>query len=110
MCLLCGDPGRPDLGPLLPSLQVHLLCLKFSRVSLKTSGEPPTEAEVIREVRRAQDKPCVYCKKKGAFVNCGIKVSLRNGLTISLKTIMIAAMSAVLPLSLWYRPGGSEPV
>ena len=77
MCLLCGDPGRPDLGPLLPGLQVHLLCLKFSRVSLKTSGQPPTEVEVIREVKRTQDKSCVYCKRKGAFVNCGIQVSFK---------------------------------
>ena len=77
MCLLCGDSSRPDLGPLLPSLQTHLLCLKFSSVSIKESGEPPTEAEVIREVRRTQDKNCVFCKKLGAFINCGIKVSLK---------------------------------
>ena len=76
MCLLCGDPGRPDLGPLLPGLQVHLICLKFSRVSLKTSGQPPTEPEVMREVKRIKDKSCVYCKKKGAFVNCGIQVCI----------------------------------
>ena len=76
MCVLCGDPGRPDLGPLLSSLQVHLICLKFSRVSLNTSGQPPTEPEVIREVRRIKGKSCVYCKKKGAFVNCGIQVCI----------------------------------
>ena len=109
MCLLCGDPGRPDLGPLLPSLQVHLLCLKFSRVSLKASGQPPTEPEVMREVKRIKDKSCVYCKKKGAFVNCGIQVCIvfcERAVSMNI----ISAMSAVLPLSLWYFPRCPQPV
>ena len=73
MCLLCGDATRGGLGPLLPSLQVHLLCLRFSS-GLLQSATPPSEAEVIREVKRAQKMTCVYCRKTGAFVGCGIKV------------------------------------
>ena len=75
MCLLCGDATRGGLGPLLPSLQVHLLCLRFSS-GLLQSATPPSEAEVIREVKRTQKLTCVYCRKTGAFVGCGIKVCI----------------------------------
>ena len=75
MCLLCGDRTRKNCGPILTSLNCHLLCLKFSS-GILDSVQPPRDVEVAREVRRVQKLKCVFCKEYGAFVGCNIKVRL----------------------------------
>ena len=75
MCLLCGDRTRKNCGPILTSLNCHLLCLKFSS-GILDSAQPPRDVEVAREVRRVQKLKCVFCKEYGAFVGCNIKVRL----------------------------------
>ena len=75
MCLLCGDKTNQNLGPYLTKLESHFLCVKFSSGILNTDS-PPKDAELVKEVRRVQKLICVYCKKPGAFVGCGIKVRI----------------------------------
>ena len=75
MCLLCGDKENQNLGPFLTRLESHLLCVKFCSGILNTSS-PPKDTEFVKEVRRVQTLTCVYCKKPGAFVGCGIKVKI----------------------------------
>ena len=73
MCLLCGDKTRKNVGPILTSLNCHLLCVKFSS-GILDSTDPPSDGEVTREVRRAQKLKCDFCHQVGAFVGCSIKV------------------------------------
>ena len=93
MCLLCGDRTRKNCGPILTSLNCHLLCLKFSS-GILDSAQPPRDVEVAREVRRVQKLKCVFCQEHGAFVGCNIKVGILLG---SVSPVVILSMNYFLP-------------
>jgi len=77
MCLLCGDRSLTHLGQFLPSLNCHLLCVKFAS-GIMNRNVPPKDSEIVREVKRSRKLTCVYCRKKGASVGCNIKQCFRT--------------------------------
>ena len=93
MCLLCGDRSLTHLGQFLPSLNCHLLCVKFASGIVNRNVPPKgnlkmilpmirllffSDIEIVREVKRSRKLTCVYCRKKGASVGCNIKVGVGN--------------------------------
>jgi len=70
MCLLCGDMAQSRLGAFLPSIHCHQLCIKFASGLPKNKDMIPKDVEIVREVKRSRKLTCVYCKRKGASVNC----------------------------------------
>jgi len=80
MCLLCGEPERGELGPLLSSVHCHQLCLKFSSGLRARAGAAPLpkDVEVVREVKRCRKVTCVYCKRRGAATTCAAEECSRT--------------------------------
>ena len=126
MCLLCGDRSLTHLGQFLPSLNCHLLCVKFASGIINKNVPPkgksimnatPTwdstsaDSEIVREVKRSRKLTCVYCRKKGASVGCNIKV--RNIFEeiqhVWNDNLLFLAMFSYFSLKLWNCQGLSKP-